>query len=79
MSRNTTHPDDYLARPLFKQEWDCAAQVFVICQRVPHPLNWRQPTVSGISSLTPEQASPGRLLECMDLANIASLITAMSP
>lgn len=52
-----------LLNPLFERQWAGAAQVFVIRRRITHPLKCTQQIVYGITSLTPEQASPNRLLE----------------
>jgi len=51
-----------LLNPLFERDWAGAAQVFVIRRRVTHPLKCTQQMVYGMTSLTPEQASPSRLL-----------------
>jgi predicted transposase YbfD/YdcC len=52
-----------LLNPLFERQWAGAAQVFVIRRRITHPLKCTQQIVYGITSLTPEQAGPNRLLE----------------
>jgi hypothetical protein len=52
-----------LLNPLLRQEWAGAAQVFIIRRRITHPLKGTQHIVYGISSLTPKQAGPNRLLE----------------
>lgn len=52
-----------LRGPLFERDWAGAAQVVVLRRRLTHPLKCTQQVVYGITSLTPEQASPGRLLE----------------
>lgn len=52
-----------LLNPLFGRDWSGVAQVFVIRRRVTHAWKCTQQIVYGISSLTPQQASPARLLE----------------
>jgi len=52
-----------LLNPLFGRDWAGAAQVFVIRRRVTYPLKCTQQIVYGITSLTPAQAGPLRLLE----------------
>ncbi len=52
-----------LLHALFEREWVGAAQVFVIRRRITHPLLCTQQIVYGLTSLTPTQASPLRLLE----------------
>ncbi len=51
-----------LLNPLFERQWASAAQVFVIRRRITHRLKCTQQTVYGITSLTPQQADPLRLL-----------------
>src|SRR5579885_2151850 len=52
-----------LLNPLFEQQWAGTAQVFVIRRRITHRLKCTQQIVYGITSLTPQQAEPKRLLE----------------
>jgi predicted transposase YbfD/YdcC len=52
-----------LLGPLFERQWAGAAQVFVIRRRITHPLKCTQQIVYGMTSLTPQQAGPNRLLE----------------
>jgi len=52
-----------LLNPLFGRQWAGAAQVFVIRRRITHPLKCTQQIVYGITSLTPQHASPNRLLQ----------------
>jgi len=50
--------NDFLAR-----DWGEIGQVFCLRRRVQHPLKCTQEYVYGITSLTPKQADPLRLLE----------------
>ena len=54
----STELNDFLAR-----DWHGVEQVFCLRRRVEHPLKCTQEYVSGITSLTPKQADPFRLLE----------------
>jgi predicted transposase YbfD/YdcC len=54
----STDLNDFLAR-----DWYGVEQVFCLRQRVEHPLTCSQEMVYGITSLTPKQADPFRLLE----------------
>ncbi|QBD77463.1 hypothetical protein EPA93_16275 [Ktedonosporobacter rubrisoli] len=49
--------------PLFTREWSGVEQAFAIRRRVTHPLKCTQEVVYGITSFSPAQASPARLLE----------------
>jgi predicted transposase YbfD/YdcC len=51
-----------LLNPLFERQWADVAQVFVIRRRITHRLKCTQQIVYGITSLTPHQAGPNRLL-----------------
>jgi predicted transposase YbfD/YdcC len=52
-----------LLNPLFQHDWAGIGQAFVLRRRTTFPLFCRQQTVYGITSLTPVQASPARLLD----------------
>jgi predicted transposase YbfD/YdcC len=54
----STELNDFLARG-----WYGVGQVFCIRRRVQHPLKCTQEMVYGITSLTPKQADPSRLLD----------------
>ena len=54
----STELNDFLAR-----DWYEVGQVFCIRRRVQHPLKCTQEMVYGITSLTPKQADPSRLLD----------------
>ena len=54
----STELNDFLAR-----DWYGVAQVFCLRRRVEYPLKCTQEYVYGITSLTPQQADPFRLLE----------------
>jgi hypothetical protein len=54
----STELNDFLAR-----DWQGVGQVFCLRRRVQYPLKCTQEYVYGITSLTPKQANPFRLLE----------------
>jgi predicted transposase YbfD/YdcC len=54
----STELNDFLAR-----DWHDVGQVFCLRRRVEHPLKCTQEYVYGMTSLTPQQADPLRLLE----------------
>ncbi|HET8911999.1 MAG TPA: ISAs1 family transposase [Ktedonobacteraceae bacterium] len=54
-----------LLNPLFEREWSGIGQAFVVRRRVTHRLKCTQQVVYGITSLTPAQASPARLLQLL--------------
>lgn len=54
-----------LLNPLFGRDWAGIGQSFQIRRRATHPLKCTQQVVYGITSLTPEQAGPARLLELL--------------
>ena len=56
--RVSTELNDFLAR-----QWYDVGQVFCLRRRVEYPLKCTQEYVYGITSLTPKQADPSRLLE----------------
>lgn len=51
-----------LLNPLFQREWAGIGQAFQVRRRTTHPLKCTQQIVYGITSLTPAQADPIRLL-----------------
>lgn len=51
--------------PLFTREWTGVGQAFALRRRATHPLKCTQQMVYGITSLTPAQASPARLLDLL--------------
>ena len=54
-----------LLTPLFAREWAGVAQAFAVRRRATHPLKCTQQVVYGITSLTPAQAGPARLLDLL--------------
>lgn len=48
--------------PLFTRDWTGVGQAFALRRRATHPLKCTQQIVYGITSLTPGEASPARLL-----------------
>jgi predicted transposase YbfD/YdcC len=54
-----------LLNPLVAREWAGIGQAFQVRRRATHPLKCTQQIVYGITSLTPAQADPARLLELL--------------
>jgi predicted transposase YbfD/YdcC len=54
-----------LLNPLFEREWAGIGQAFQVRRRATHSLKCTQHIVYGITSLTPAQADPARLLEVL--------------
>jgi predicted transposase YbfD/YdcC len=54
-----------LLNPLFQHEWTGIGQAFQVRRRATHPLKCTQQVIYGITSLTPVQAGPARLLEVL--------------
>jgi predicted transposase YbfD/YdcC len=54
-----------LLTPLFQQKWAGIGQAFEVRRRVTHPLKCTQQIVYGITSLTPAQANPARILSLL--------------
>jgi predicted transposase YbfD/YdcC len=54
-----------LLNPLFEHQWAGVGQAFHVRRRATHPLKCTQQIVYGITSLTPAQAGPARLLEVL--------------
>lgn len=51
-----------LLNPLFAHDWSGIGQTFQVRRRATHPLQCTQQLVSGITDLTPAQASPAEIL-----------------